>query len=76
MTMPVLVGAFSKNGFVLFIAPGRVIKFVGRIKMFGSCQVNHALLFVSSQHWAEEMMNTVISPSSFSYAGQAGGKGK
>src|SRR5690349_10365221 len=41
MAMPVLIGAFAKDFLIFFVAPGRVIKLMGRIKMLGSGQVHN-----------------------------------
>ena len=33
MTVPILIGAFAKNLFILFVRPVRVVEFMGSIKM-------------------------------------------
>ena len=41
VTMPVFVSAGAKDLIIFFFAPGRIVQFMRRIKMFHSRQVNH-----------------------------------
>ena len=41
VAMPVLIGTFSKNLFILLLAPPGVVLFMGGIKVFNTSQIHH-----------------------------------
>jgi hypothetical protein len=41
VTMPILIGAFTKNSEVFFLAPAFYPEFVGGIEAFYPCEIYH-----------------------------------